>query len=383
MQTIETHKGPIDIGRRGAGPPVLFVHGTPGGADSSLAMGWFLAEAGFEVIAPSRPGYLGTPLAGREEIDQQAHLLAALLDALGHERAGIVSWSGGGPSGYRLSVLHPERVSALVPFATVSKTYLPPKANVSERLMEKTTFGNWLLRFMTAHAPRSTVSATLKAEGDLSKEQLKDLTAEVMDSEAERTVVLTMAEVVADYEHRKVGVENDLSQFAKIESLELERIVAPTLVVVGSADIDVPTEHSQHAASAISGAEMLVMDGGTHLSLFAHPDAVLCAGPGGGDAPLRTVWHGEESSPSGFRICDVPRGCFESVRRASQARRPVHRTRFRDVDSPDSCRRGPVVSVALCRIECSSDAVYTTPMPWPIRTIPKIRNRTDITVALF
>ena len=81
--------------------------------------------------------------------------------------------------------------------------------------MEKTTFGNWLLRFMTAHAPQSTVSATLKAEGDLSKKQLRDLTAEVMDSEAERTVVLTMAEVVADYEHRKVGVENDLNQFAK------------------------------------------------------------------------------------------------------------------------------------------------------------------------
>ena len=99
VETIETHKGPIEIGRRGVGPPVLFVHGTPGGADSSLAMGWFLAEAGFEVIAPSRPGYLGTPLAGREEIDQQAHLLSALLDALGHERAGVVSWSGGGPSG--------------------------------------------------------------------------------------------------------------------------------------------------------------------------------------------------------------------------------------------------------------------------------------------
>ena len=43
--------------------------------------------------------------------------------------------------------------------------------------------------------------------------------------------------------------------------------------MVGSADIDVPMEHSQHAASAISGAETLVMDGGTHLSLFAHPDA--------------------------------------------------------------------------------------------------------------
>lgn len=273
METIQTKKGPIEIGRTGSGPPVLFVHGTPGGADSSLAMGWFLAAAGFELIAPSRPGYLGTPLEGPDTVDQQADLLAALLDALGHERAAVVTWSGGGPSGYRLSVLHPARVSTLVPFAAVSKSYEPPRARTDERLMEKTSFGNWVLRFMVAHAPKSTVTATLKAEGDLSKDQLKELAAEVMENEHERDVVLTMAGVVADYEHRRAGVENDLGQFAKIESLQLERITAPTLVVVGSADIDVPTDHSDYAAATIAGADKIVMDGGTHLSLFAHPYA--------------------------------------------------------------------------------------------------------------
>ncbi len=273
METIETEKGPVEFGRSGSGPPVLFVHGTPGGADSSLAMGWFLADAGFEVVAPSRPGYLGTPLDGRETIDQQADLLAALLDALGHERAGVVTWSGGGPSGYRLSVLHPGRVRALVPFAAVSRRYVAPKEGAEERLMEKTTVGNWMLRFMAAHAPKSTVTATLKAEGDLPAHRLKELVAEVMEHEHERDVVLTMAAVVGDYGRRKAGVENDLGQFARIESLQLERIAAPTLVVVGSADTDVPPEHSDFAAATIAGAEKVVMDGGTHLSLFAHPDA--------------------------------------------------------------------------------------------------------------
>jgi pimeloyl-ACP methyl ester carboxylesterase len=88
METVKTARGPIEIGRAGAGPPVLFVHGAPGGADSSLAMGQFLVSAGFEVIAPPRPGYLGTPLAGRSAIDEQADLLAALTDALDHDRAG-------------------------------------------------------------------------------------------------------------------------------------------------------------------------------------------------------------------------------------------------------------------------------------------------------
>jgi hypothetical protein len=86
--------------------------------------------------------------------------------------------------------------------------------------MEQTSFGNWLLRCMAAHAPKSTVTATLKAEGDLSKEQLKELVGEVMHNDNERDVVLTMADVVADYEHRKAGIDNDGARFAEIGSLE-------------------------------------------------------------------------------------------------------------------------------------------------------------------
>jgi pimeloyl-ACP methyl ester carboxylesterase len=272
-ETVETSLGPVELARRGAGDPVLFVHGTPGGSDSSYVMGRFLAEAGFEVIAPSRPGYLGTPLEGREAIDDQADLHAALLDALGHERAGVVTWSGGGPSGYRLAVRHPDRVSALVAFAAVSRAWEPGHEGLEERLMLKTSAGNWLLRAMAAHMPRSTVSATLKAEGDLSRDEAKALVEEAMADEAQRDVVLTMANVVGDYEHRRAGIENDERNYAAIETLELERIAAPTLIVVGNADADVSPDHSDHAARTIPGAEQLVMDRGTHLCLFVHPDA--------------------------------------------------------------------------------------------------------------
>src|SRR5687768_15500605 len=96
-ETVDTALGPVELVRAGAGPPVLMIHGTPGGWDSSATMGRFLVEGGFELIAPARPGYQGTPLEGREAIDAQADLHAALLDALGHDTAGVVTWSGGGP----------------------------------------------------------------------------------------------------------------------------------------------------------------------------------------------------------------------------------------------------------------------------------------------
>jgi pimeloyl-ACP methyl ester carboxylesterase len=271
-ETVDTALGEVEFGRLGAGPPVMMVHGTPGGSDSSLAMGRFVADAGFELIAPSRPGYLGTPLEDRESIDDQADLLVALLTELGHERVGLLTWSGGGPSGYRIAVRYPERVCALVAFAAVSHRYLRPRETLDERLIMETGAGNWLLRFLAAHAQKSTVAATLKAEGELSKEELEGLVADVLGDDRELEVVLTMANVVGDYARRKEGVENDWARFGEIDDLELQRIGTPTLVIHGSADTDVPPEHSEHAAAAIRGAGHLVMHRGTHLSLFAHPD---------------------------------------------------------------------------------------------------------------
>ena len=236
-------------------------------------MGRFLIEAGFEVIALSRPGYLATPLAGRESFDSQADLLAALLDALGHDRAGFATWSGGGPVGYRLAVRHPERVSALVAFAAVSGPYASPNEGLEDRLLMETRAGNRLLRELIARAPRMTISGTLKAEGDLTRAELKQLVSAVMADERQVELVLDMARVAADYAHRSEGIRNDRARFREITSLELERITAPTLVIVGDADVDVPPSHSYFAAAAIPGAEKLVMDRGTHLSLFAHPEA--------------------------------------------------------------------------------------------------------------
>lgn len=271
--TVGTPLGTIEVARVGAGPPVMVIHGTPGGSDSSVAMGRFLVDAGFEVIAPSRPGYLGTPLDGRRSIDDQGELLAALLDALGLERAGLLTWSGGGPSGYRLAVLHPDRVSALVAFAAVSQRYPEPRESLDERLLTKTGVGNWLLRFLTQHAPKSMVTQTLKAEGNLSKDELKGLIAETFEDDRMLEVVLTMANVVGDYAHRGAGVDNDWARFAEIESLDLQNVKAPTLVISGTADSDVPPQHSDYAAATIPGAERLVMERGTHLSLFVHPDS--------------------------------------------------------------------------------------------------------------
>jgi pimeloyl-ACP methyl ester carboxylesterase len=98
------------------------------------------------------------------------------------------------------------------------------------------------------------VTQTLKAEGSLSRDDLHDLVAEALRDDRKLEVVLTMANVVGDYAHRRAGMENDWARFAEIDSLELENVKVRTLVITGTADSDVPPQHSAHAAAAIPGA---------------------------------------------------------------------------------------------------------------------------------
>jgi pimeloyl-ACP methyl ester carboxylesterase len=72
---------------------------------------------------------------------------------------------------------------------------------------------------------------------------------------------------------RRIGYDNDLREFAEITTLQLDRISAPTLVVHGTADSDVPFEHGEFAASQIPGADLLRMESGTHLAFYTHPDS--------------------------------------------------------------------------------------------------------------
>jgi pimeloyl-ACP methyl ester carboxylesterase len=236
-------------------------------------MGRFLAAAGFRVIAPSRPGYLGTPLADAVATpDGQADLLAALLDELGIDRVAVLAWSGSGPSSYRLAAKHGDRVSALAATSAVSRRY-EVDATTTDGFMFGTRAGNWLMRVLVAHAPEQVVQGELDAEGDLTKEELEERTRAVIADPEKRDFALGMALTTSTRGERKAGYENDLAQFATIDDLELERVEAPTLIIQGTVDTDVSPDYSAYAAATIPGARLIEIEAGTHLALFLSDDA--------------------------------------------------------------------------------------------------------------
>jgi len=272
-EVAETALGPVEYAVVGRGTPVLVVHGSPGGIDAAALMARILPRDGVAAILLSRPGYLGTPLDGRSTVDEQADLLGALLDHLHLDRAGVYTWSGGGPAGYRFAVRHPERVTCVVANAAVSRAYDAPPQDLPTRLLFTTSAGQWLMRLLAAHQPAQYVKGMLATEGDLTDDQLARRVEEVLADPAKRNFALALGATSVPDARRRAGYRNDLDRFAAITSLELEKISAPTLVVQGTADSDVPPAHSTFATETIPGAELLTLDTGTHLALYTHLNA--------------------------------------------------------------------------------------------------------------
>ncbi|MFN8126153.1 MAG: alpha/beta hydrolase [Candidatus Nanopelagicales bacterium] len=270
---LDTARGPVQLLDEGAGDPVLVVHGSPGGCDQGRLMAQFLIEAGFRAIIPSRPGYLDTPLTDENAaIDAQADLFAAALDALGIDTTAVLCWSGGGPSSYRLAVRHAHRVRAVAALAAVSHDY-HWQMGVDEKFMFGTRAGNRLIALMARHKPEQLVAATLKAEGDLTKDELDNLTAHVFADPVKREFVLGLAATVSHRGNRRAGMENDRDTFAEIGDLQLSAIEAPVLLVQGDSDTDVPPEYSQYAAERLPNVELIEVPLGTHLAAFTADDS--------------------------------------------------------------------------------------------------------------
>src|SRR5258705_6644269 len=121
---ISVHKVEADGVRvfyRAAGdsdaPVVLLLHGFPTSSFMFRELIPRLADR-FRVIAPDLPGFGFTEVPEERKyaysFDALAHTLEAFTDALGLNRYAIYVFDYGAPTGLRLAMAHPERVTAIV-----------------------------------------------------------------------------------------------------------------------------------------------------------------------------------------------------------------------------------------------------------------------------
>jgi len=143
---IDTPYGKIEYAVQGDGQPVLIIHGNSGGFDHGLNLAAENFDDGFMAIAPSRFGYLGTPLPEDATPASQADAYVCLLDSLNVEKVAVIAYSAGGPSAVQFALRYPERVSALVLVSTAiadRPLALPPKPVI--RAIFGSDFLTWLI----------------------------------------------------------------------------------------------------------------------------------------------------------------------------------------------------------------------------------------------
>ena len=271
----DTSQGPIEYTDTGAGPPVLFLHGSPGGCDQGVLMSRFLAVH-HRIIAISRPGYLNTPLAERNRTPSaQADQVAELMSTLGIDRFGVMCWSGGGPVSYELAAAHPGRVAAVAVIAGVSTTFNPARTlrgrlEMGEERMLFTRLGTWFANALVDKAAATAISTLVAGEGDMTRSQAIQLTAQIMSDPGQRQFATELFSTVTG--NRKAGFNNDFEQFRTLD-LPLDAITAPVLLVHARTDADVPFEQSVRATDSLPNSRLMTIDVGSHLSAWLGPDA--------------------------------------------------------------------------------------------------------------
>ncbi|MFN0088883.1 MAG: alpha/beta fold hydrolase [Acidimicrobiales bacterium] len=128
----------LAVDRRGAGAPVLLIHG--GGEDASMLarQAESLAAAGFEAITydrrgTGRSGRAGWPVEAAAE--QHAADAAALIEALGLHRPTVVGVSSGGVIALKLAALRPDAVGAVLAWEPPAAGLLPGGDEVTAEIM--------------------------------------------------------------------------------------------------------------------------------------------------------------------------------------------------------------------------------------------------------
>ncbi|HEY5993605.1 MAG TPA: alpha/beta fold hydrolase [Gallionellaceae bacterium] len=270
-QIAETPCGPIEYAVAGEGPPVLVVHGAGGGFDQGLDLGAELVAAGFRVIAPSRFGYLRTPLPADASAAAQADAHACLLDALNVPRAAVMGASAGAPSAMQLALRHPQRVAALVlmvPAAYAPRTGQAPvqRPKAAIWLAETMVRSDFVLWAMQRLAPGLAVRALLGTPPQLVQSA----------SPPERARVELIMQHVLPISVRRRGLLNDTAVVTDLPRYALENIAAPTLACSLEDDLYGTYEGARYSAAHIPNARFIGYPSGGHMGV-GHNDEFAAA----------------------------------------------------------------------------------------------------------
>jgi pimeloyl-ACP methyl ester carboxylesterase len=250
---IETACGPIQYTEFGEGAPMLIVHGAGGGYDQGEYFAKIIG-GNYRWIAPSRFGFLGSPVPDGANAWLQAEAYACLLDALGIEQVGVVGISMGGPSSLSFALRYPQRTKSLAMISAASHA-IPPRPAILATMFNVflNDFVFWSMVRLSPQGLLVALGVPVDVQRQLSSEETAQLNA--------------FLESIVPMGARRDGqlLEQHMSEY---DATQIREIKAPTLILHARDDTLVAFDQGDYSARNIPGAQLIPMEKGGHLALM-------------------------------------------------------------------------------------------------------------------
>ncbi len=252
---LKTEFGEMEYAIRGEGKPILLIHGAGGGYDQGLWLGQICLDSDYQLIAPSKFGYLKSALPNNSSIQMQAEQYKILLEHLNIKKVSVIGVSAGGPSAMQFASDYPEMVDKLILLSAVS---MPPNSNDKDpffikviHAIQKSDYFYWL--FTNVFESQILSLMGIPAD-DYQKFNAK-----------QKALAREMLNVMHPMSQRYKGTIADglMIQDFKIP----QNIAMPTLIIHSRNDGLVSYAHAEFANKNIVGSKIILYENGGHGAL--------------------------------------------------------------------------------------------------------------------
>jgi 2-hydroxy-6-oxonona-2,4-dienedioate hydrolase len=265
-KTMVTSFGTMEYAVLGQGEPMLIVHGAEGGFDQSLDMTGEMVRHGYQLIAPSRFGYLRSTLPAELTTAMQADAYAQLLDRLGKDKVVVVGISAGAWSALQFAIQYPKRCQALV--LLVPANYLPAGTSIHGGAVAAAIFDSdflaWIALQLMPIMPGAMTGMMLGTNAAVLR------TADREEKERLRQILDHLLPVSARYS----GMQFDLKTAANRELSPIERITCPVLTISAEDDAFGTASRAKSIAAGVPDGKANIYATGGHALVGHYADAL-------------------------------------------------------------------------------------------------------------
>ncbi len=272
LKTVEVGGTTLSYTDIGLGEPILYIYGGGSGPDGVTHFQW-LVDKGYRLISVNREGYLGRPLTDDVTFETQADDAAALLDALGIDKAHILGVSMGGPGAIFFADRYPHKSKSLILWSAISKTYVPNPDTADTPLARAVLQSpasvkdliSWSMARSARFFPASLMTEFLRTEADLSEEETKKIIHEELVVLGRKQELIEFIKSITPMSVRFEGMMYELELTEGEWYGPFRHPETPLLSAHSPVDTDVPIDHQTYVQQQRPDGVFVTVRAGGHF----------------------------------------------------------------------------------------------------------------------